>query len=196
MRGGQLRTAQLKRARWRSYDCPVTKCDAHPTRRELRTDAEWEELVAYYQSWSDLGLAPEVLRVTPDTLFARRHQTLEEWLELHPDTDERTRMGRRVRERIEELHRHGVCHRDLQVANIVVRDDCVPLFIDPEFATRSDASGPCYDLVGPTRAGMEVLPAHAVLAQPEENRAGIFWDAQTTHVRTLGSVFGPLADLE
>jgi hypothetical protein len=166
----------------------VTKCDAHPTPRKLRTDADWDKLVAYYQRWSDLGLAPKVLRVTADTLFARCHRTLEEWLELHPDEDERKRMGRRIRERIEELHSHGMCHRDLQVANIVVREDGVPLFIDPEFATCSDAARPCYDLVGPIRAGMEILPAHTDPAQPNENRAGVFWDAQTTHVRTLGSV--------
>jgi hypothetical protein len=98
-------------------------------------------------------------------------------------------MGLRVLRRIKELHGHGVCHRDLHVGNIVVRDG-VPLFIDTEFAIERHPGKPCYDLFGPD-SGVSVPERHA--HQQNANRNGVWWDADNHEVETLGRAFGPLA---
>ncbi len=101
-------------------------------------------------------------------------------------------MGLKVLSRVRELHSHGVCHRDLHVGNIVVRQG-QPLFVDMEFAAASDPAEPCYDLVGPEPSGVPVPRRHR--EQPNANLHGVWWDAENCEVETLGCAFGPLQDL-
>lgn len=101
-------------------------------------------------------------------------------------------MGLKVLALVRKLHRHGVCHRDLHVGNIVVRDG-EPLLIDMEFAIAVDPAGPCYDLVGPGPSGIPVPDRHAV--QPNANQNGVWWDADNGEVETCGRAFGSVAEL-
>jgi hypothetical protein len=161
-------------------------------RRPYKSPEEDRVFLGVYDRWSDLGLAPEIIEITAHALFTRCHQTLEDWLKDPRSDDELRAMGRRLHARVVELHSHGMCHRDLHAANVVIRDDGSPLFIDPGFATDSNPEAPCYDLVGPVAAGMPVLEAHA--SQTNGNQNGVYWDADTPAVRTLASIFGRHAD--
>ncbi len=101
-------------------------------------------------------------------------------------------MGLKVLTLVRELHRHGVCHRDLHVGNIVVRDS-EPLLIDMEFAVAADPARPCYDLVGPGPADIPVPLRHAI--QQNANQHGVWWDANNEEVETCGRAFGSVAEL-
>ena len=59
------------------------------------------------------------------------------------------------------MHRLGVCHRDLHLANIIVDADARALIVDPDFAVDSDQGAPCYDLYGPEASGVPVPAEHA-----------------------------------
>jgi hypothetical protein len=140
---------------------------------------------------SELALAPEIVSVTADQLVAHWYPPLPCW-GTNRSLEELIDMGLSVLRRVEELHGHGVCHRDLHTGNIVVRAG-VPLFIDTEFATASDPAKPCYDLVGPERSCVAVPKRHA--DQLNANRHGVWWDADNHEVCTLGRAFGRLDDL-
>ena len=101
-------------------------------------------------------------------------------------------MGLNVLQLVKELHGHGICHRDLHVGNIVVRDG-MPLLIDMEFAIDSNPDGPCYDLVGQDGSLIAVPARHAV--QPNANQYGVWWDADNPEVETLGHAFGRVEEL-
>jgi thiamine kinase-like enzyme len=131
----------------------------HTWERSLRTAADWENAVLYYKRLSELALAPEIVSVTADQLVAHWYPPLPCW-GTNRSLEELIDMGLSVLRRVEELHGHGVCHRDLHTGNIVVRAG-VPLFIDTEFATASDPAKPCYDLVGPERSCVAVPKRHA-----------------------------------
>lgn len=94
-----------------------------------------------YRRWSRLGLAPRIVEETAEALITVRHTTLKEWLDSHPGEEHRP-TGRALRARVVELHASGYCHRDLHRDNVVVRDDDVPLFIDPAFAIENDPARP------------------------------------------------------
>jgi hypothetical protein len=145
----------------------------------------------YYRRFSDLGFAPTIVSMTDSEIVTVRHQTLREWLNAGPSQAERHEMRRVLVKRIEEMHSHGICHRDLHVENVVLRDG-LPLFVDPAFATDCDPRRPCYDLVGPGPSGVPVPPEHA--GQPNENQNGVWWDS-TGPVPTLGQEFGPLGEV-
>ena len=65
--------------------------------------------------------------------------------------DETRAMAGRVLRQVQELHRAGICHRDLKADEIVV-DGEQPLLIDFELGTEVDPTGPCYDVLGPKLA--------------------------------------------
>jgi tRNA A-37 threonylcarbamoyl transferase component Bud32 len=69
-------------------------------------------------------------------------------------------MALRLRERIEAMHRLGVCHRDLHLANIIVDEDARALIVDPDSAVDVDQSAPCYDLYRPEASGVPVPAEH------------------------------------
>jgi hypothetical protein len=151
-----------------------------------------ERFVNYYERLTDLRLAPEIIEVMPHEIVTRKYPTLGAWLAIEHSCEEVLEMGRRLYRRVEQLHCQGICHRDLHIANIVLGDDEVPLFIDPAFAIESDPDKPCYDLEGPERSGVPVPPEHA--CQSNDNRFGVWWDS-TGPVPTLRSAFGPMTDL-
>lgn len=190
---GMVFTSQPERGS--NYDRRIDENEPHPSvytsQRGPRTASDWENAVRYYGRLSELDLAPDIVSVACDQLTARWHQPLPDWRADH-STDEWIQMGLRVLGRVKEMHGHGVCHRDLHVGNIVVRAG-VPLFIDTEFATASDPTKPCYDLVGPERSGIAVPSRHA--AQPNANQHGVWWDADNHEVCTPGRAFGRLGDL-
>jgi hypothetical protein len=163
----------------------------HTSERGPRTAGDWENAVLYYKRLSELGLAPAIVSATGEKLTARWHQPLPCWRADH-SPEEWREMGLRVLARVEELHAHSICHRDLHVGNIVVRAG-VPLFIDTEFAIATDPAEPCYDLLGPERSRVPVPERHAV--QQNANQHGVWWDANNHEVETLGRAFGRLADL-
>jgi hypothetical protein len=165
--------------------------DTHRTPRGPRSDADWMNALRYYKKLSELGLAPGVLKADHKQIVARWHEPLPRWRPAHSEA-EWQEMGLMVLARVEELHSHGICHRDLHVGNVVVHDG-VPLFIDMEFGLRSDPAGVCYDLVGPERSGIAVPDRHAV--QANANRNGVWWDADNREVETLGRAFGSVAEL-
>jgi phosphotransferase family enzyme len=148
--------------------------------------------VEYYAAWSALGLAPVIVAVSADALISEKHETLQEWLDRHPRGPERDTMGRCLRARVVELHSHGYCHRDLHRDNVLIRHDGVPLFIDPAFAVAADPEAPCYDLVGGSRSGISVVPDHRLIPGLEN---GVYWDVETTAVRSLSADFRPQAEL-
>jgi serine/threonine protein kinase len=151
-----------------------------------------ERFVNYYQRLTDLSLAPEIIGVTAYEIVTRKYPTLGAWLAIEHSCEEVLEMGRRLYLRVEQLHCQGICHRDLHLANIVLRDDEVPLFIDPAFAIGSNPDNPCYDLEGPDRSGVPVPPERT--CQSNDNRLGVWWDS-TGPVPTLSSAFGRLADV-
>lgn len=160
--------------------------------RALAQGDAGERFVDYYRQLAAHGLAPEIITVTPNEIITREYPTLCDWLGIEHSRDERVEMGRRLCLRIEQLHSYGICHRDLHTANVVLRGNEVPLFIDPAFAIDSNPDMPCYDLEGPERSGVPVPPEHAT--QPNDNRFGVWWDS-TGPVPTLNGAFGPLADV-
>ncbi len=160
--------------------------------RTLPQGEAGERFVHYYKQLADHGLAPEIISVTSREIVTREYQTLCDWLDIEHSRGETMEMGRRLYLRIEQLHGHGICHRDLHIANVVLRVNEVPLFIDPAFAIDSNPDKPCYDLEGPQRSGVPVPPEHAT--QPNDNQFGVWWDS-TGPVPTLNSAFGPLADV-
>jgi hypothetical protein len=148
--------------------------------------------VERYEAWSALGLAPVIVAVSAEALISEKHETLQEWLDGHPRGPERDAMGRFLRARVLELHSHGYCHRDLHRDNVLIRDDGVPLFIDPAFAVAADPEAPCYDLVGGRLSGISVVPDHRLIPRLEN---GVYWDVETTAVRSLSADFGPQTQL-
>jgi serine/threonine protein kinase len=156
--------------------------DRFPTARPA------EVFVRYYERLSDLGLAPNIVAISDSEIWTERHTTLREWLGRSQSA--RAQMARKLVVRIEEMHSHGICHRDLHVDNVVLCDG-MPLFIDPAFATDSEPTSPCCDLVGPGPSGVSVAPEHA--CQPNDNRHGVWWDS-TGPVSTLGEEFGTLTE--
>lgn len=90
------------------------------------------------------------------------------------------------------MHRLGVCHRDLHLANIIVDADARALIVDPDFAVDSDQGAPCYDLYGPEASGVPVPAEHAGYWA---NRGGVWRDC-AAEVPVLASAFGLLASLE
>lgn len=163
--------------------------DVH--RRAIPEGEAGVRFVHYYRRLSDLGLAPRILEVTDSEIVTELHPTLRQWLDGGPSVEERDAMARKLIARIEEIHRHGICHRDLHVENVVLRDE-VPLVVDTAFATASDPIKPCYDLVGPGPSGVPVPPEHA--GQPNENQLGVWWDS-TGPVPTLGQEFWRLSEV-
>jgi hypothetical protein len=156
--------------------------------RRLPAGEEGARFVSVYRRFSLAGLAPEVLDVTDDSIATRKYPTLTAWLHATPSSQELAAMGRRLYERLEEMHQHGICHRDVHDGNVVLRDG-EPLFIDFAFAFDSDLRRPCYDLEGPERSGVPVPTAH--LTQDDDHRHGVWWDAPVGF-RTLAHHFGPL----
>jgi streptomycin 6-kinase len=159
--------------------------------RPIGDDEAGRRFVDYYERLSAKGLSPVILSKTLTTLESERHEVLSEWLRRNAAPDERARMAARIRVLLEQVHELGFCHRDVHVDNIVVNEGGEPLLIDPALATESDASDPCYDLVGPRESHVPVPPEHADQSGHEE---GVWWDAPVTH-RTLGHVLMPLSAL-
>lgn len=159
--------------------------------RSFRPGDDIRAFIRYYRRLSDLGLAPTIVAVSDSEISTESHNTLKDWLTAGCSETQRNQMALMLVARIEEMHAHGICHRDLHVENVVLRHG-VPLFIDPALACDSDATNPCYDLVGPGPSGVPVPEAHA--CQPNDNRLGVWWDS-TGPVPTLGAEFGTLAQV-
>jgi len=141
-----------------------------------------KRFVYYYSRLSDLGLAPEIIDVAETKLITLRCVPLENWLRPDRSKSERLAMGRLLYRRLEELHGHGICHRDMHVGNVVLLAGA-PLPIDSALATESDPVRPCYDLYGPGPSGVDVPPDHY---DYPPNRGGIWWDCTPSfrHSRT------------
>jgi hypothetical protein len=97
-------------------------------------------------------------------------------------------MGNRLLGLLERVHSLGICHRDTHARNFVLDGD-QPLIIDPKYAFESDPQQPCYDVHGPDASGVPVPDQH--LAQGNDNRFGVWWDAPCPHEDVLGRRFGP-----
>jgi serine/threonine protein kinase len=146
-----------------------------------------ERLVEYYPRLSDLGLAPQIIQRTENTIVTRMCLPLFRWLAADQAPERRQEMGRRLCVLLVSVHSHGICHRDVHVCNVVLDGDA-PLLIDLEFAMDSDPKKPCYDLYGPGPSGLPVPKEHS---DHPRNVGGVWWDC-TAQVPTLWEAFGPL----
>lgn len=158
--------------------------------RDLVCEADRNKFLRHYQLLSDLGLAPEILDSTGDTLVTRKYLTLEGWLWSGPSEAQMKTMRRRLLAFLKEVHhKAGICHRDTHIRNFVLKENR-PLLIDPTLAIECDRDRPCYDLVGPELSGVAIPTEHA--CQPNNNSFGVWWDAPEPFEQTLGSFFGRL----
>jgi hypothetical protein len=162
--------------------------DVPTNERRLPPGEPGERFVTYYRRWAALGLAPEIVSVTPEKLITRGCLPLEDWLQFERSAAERLEMGGRLYRALDELHQHGMCHRDIHAGNVVLLEG-TPLLIDPALATESDPSRPCYDLYGPEVSGVSVPNDHYVYLP---NRGGVWWDC-TAEVPTIRDALGNLA---
>jgi len=139
----------------------------------------------------DYGSGPELTWVR-----SRRMTPLTDRL-VGATASDRISVGQRLLEQVAALHAIGICHRDLQMTNVVVDDRNIPLFIDLEIAAWTDPAKPCYDLEGPS-SGVEIPEVHHDIGLHD----GVWWDAPwpaydifgaTTKAPPpfLGAVFGP-----
>ena len=156
-------------------------------RRPVELSARGAHFVAAYQELSDIGVAPAVFDVSPAMIVTQLGEPLEAWLHGRSESD-LAGMARLIYDRVLRMHQHGICHRDLHAANIVVIAD-EPFFVDPDFASRCDPSLPPYDLYGPGPSKVDVPEAH--LAYPP-NRGGVWWDCDA-EVPALHIFFGRVA---
>jgi hypothetical protein len=159
-------------------------------RRPFKAHESPDQFIAYYRRMADAGVAPEILGATPEALVTPLHVRLEDWL-LESPPRAAHQMAHRILAQLQTMHRIGICHRDIHIANIVVANE-TPLFVDPEFATDSDPGRPCYDLYGPGPSGIPVPPAH--VAYPP-NADGVWWDC-AAEVPALHKTFGSLVSVE
>jgi serine/threonine protein kinase len=123
------------------------------------------------------------------TIRLRLHVPLRDWLGKSTSNETKV-MARHVLRQVQELHRAGVCHRDLKADDIVVDGD-QPLLIDFELGTEVDPTGPCYDLLGPQASGILLPPIHDYVGL----RDGVWWDTPTTLVRPLWHDLGRLVEV-
>ncbi len=135
---------------------------------------------------SEVGCAPPVKDQGPAAVSMPRLINFESWLAT-ADNAARRELGASLVEVVQHLHRAGICHRDLHVANLVL-DGTRPYIIDFELATWSDPAVRCYDFFGPN-AAVELPVAYERIGLWD----GVWWDSPTPWVRTLGSVLGPAA---
>lgn len=126
-----------------------------------------------------------------------RHLTLMEWL-VGRSASEKREMRTRLYDQICRLHDCGICHRDLQLTNVVLSEDLQPLFIDLEISVDVCTETPCYDLYGPS-AHVAVPAIHHDLDLED----GVWWDAPWPDLNSvcgwnnspaplLSCAFGPL----
>lgn len=158
--------------------------------RRLVTHHPPTDFVHYYRLLASWDLAPKIIEATNDTLVTELHPTLHQWWDAGPTQDELDAMLKLLRGRIVELHSHGVCHRDLHIDNVVLRDG-IPLFIDTDFAIATDSNEPCFDLYGPDVSGVPAPAAH--LRQHGNAAKGVWWTAPVLH-NTFGHVLGPVPE--
>lgn len=148
------------------------------------------DFVFQYRRLQNWDLAPIVVEATDDVLVTECHPTLFAWWEAGPSQQALTEMRILLRARISELHSHGICHRDIHIKNVVLRDG-TPLFIDTEFVIATDPNAPCYDLYGPDVSGIPAPEAHRAMNGADKH--GVWWHAPVLH-NTLGHLLGPLPE--
>lgn len=68
-------------------------------------------------------MAPVVFDVTPAAIVTRLGEPLETWIEACRSEEQIALMGRMIYDRIYQMHQHGICHRDVHAANVVVIAD-------------------------------------------------------------------------
>lgn len=159
--------------------------DSEGVFRAYRSDVDRERHEKFLPKLSDAGVSPTIIELNELGRVLERLQTLPEWLGT-ASWPERVEMRRNLLQNIDEMHRLGVCHRDLHPWNVLVRDDA-PLFIDLELATEVDPNDACFDLIGP-ESGVAVAEQHRNLAGWLAF-CGVWWDSPAGG---LGWVFGPL----
>jgi serine/threonine protein kinase len=145
----------------------------------------------YYQRLADAGLAPKIIRVTENEIEAVKHTTLTKWLSGKPSKDERQVMKEALVKLLRAAHETGICHRDVHICNIVLRDDGRPLLIDPALAAEN-VNEHCYHLEGPEVAGVPIPQEH--LEQDGDERWGVWWGSPVKY-RSLEEKFGHWASV-
>jgi hypothetical protein len=139
-------------------------------------------------------LVPELNEATAADAVGRitiaAHQPLRWWLAEHREPEALAIMHSALENQIIGLHAMGVCHGDIHVYNVVVRDDGLPLLIDFELATRTDSRRACFDLVGPSD-DVEVPIVH----REHDLTEGVWWDTASRLVPSLGRALGPRGSL-
>lgn len=138
------------------------------------------------------GVTPELVSIREDDAFLAmrlvRHTPLMDWL-VGRSADERVEMRARLLDQLVKLHELGMCHRDLQLNNIVVGEQDIPLFVDLELATEHGGAIGSYDVFGPC-TGVAIPDVHPDIGLPD----GIWWNApwHGVEVPLLALAFGPL----
>jgi Ser/Thr protein kinase RdoA (MazF antagonist) len=162
-------------------------------------DELFDRELAVLQHLSSRGLTPELMAHGQSGELAwircRRLRPLTDWL-VGATSAERVSMGHRLIEQVFAMHETGVCHRDLQMMNVVLDDNAIPLFIDLEISEWSDPGRPCYDLDGP--GDLDIPGVHHDIGLHD----GVWWDVPwppydvfgaTSQAPPpyVGAVFGP-----
>lgn len=146
------------------------------------------ETAAYYERLSGAGAAPEIVLVTANEIIAVRHQTLRDWLALHPSQPAKDEMAKQIRDLLRRVHDElGLCRRDVHIDNLVVTDDAVPLMIGPKWCAPAVNSF-CYDLDGPERSQLSPPELHLT-----QGIVGVWWGSPERY-RSLLDAFGEWAE--
>ncbi len=132
------------------------------------------EALGMHRHAAATGLAPEILAQDQGTVtYQHAGTTLKRWWELNEAPETREAMKSRLRERIEQLHEAGICHRDLRSENLLVDEEGQIRFVDFLLAERVDPAGSCYDLDGPS----ERIPVPEAHAQQPGHEGGVWCDS-------------------
>jgi hypothetical protein len=154
--------------------------------KEHLNQAQFDVEAKLLEITHEAGCAPMFVTALPRTLVLRKHETLATWI-LKATPVEQTAMAQRVLAHIHNLHRSGVCHRDIKLADIVL-DGEIPLFVDFELGALVQPANHCYDLHGPA-SGVPLPQVHQVVQLFD----GVWWDSPTLGLRRT---WPDLPDLE
>lgn len=155
--------------------------------RPCRSEVDRQQHHALLPRLTEACLSPRILHMTDADRCVERCEPFLPWWR-RATNDQIATMRCLVLQLVKKMHNLGICHRDLDAGNLVLRGH-EPLVIDVELGCEVDPTGPCFDLRGPA-SGVPVADQHIAVGLEE----GIWWDASPTGTSliTMGKLFGAL----